>query len=65
LEWYSEDDILLNEILKLEKKNKTKANNLAIDESIKLCKDLLKKHQKGYKDNFGKAKKIAEKLIGD
>jgi tryptophanyl-tRNA synthetase len=65
LEWYSEDDILLNNILELEKKNKTKANDLAIDESIKLCKDLLKKHQKAYKDNFEKAKKIAEKLISD
>jgi len=65
LEWYSEEDILLNKILELENGNKIEANNLAIDESIKLCKDLLKKHQKAYKDNFGTAKKIAEKLIGD
>lgn len=65
LEWYSEDDVLLNRILEIERVNKTEANNLAIDESIKLCRDLLEKHQEAYKENFEKAKRIAEKLIND
>jgi len=65
LEWYSEDDSLLNEILQLEKRNKIEANNLAVDESIKLCEDLLKKHQRSYKNNFKKAEKMAEEIISD
>jgi len=65
LEWYSEDDSIINNIIKLEKKDKAKANNLAVDEAIELVADLLSKHQIKYKENLKEAKKLADNLINE
>lgn len=63
LEWYSDNDSLIEEIKKTEKTDKNHANNMAIEASIPMCEQLLKEHQKAYKKNLKKAKQIANKLI--
>ena len=64
LEWYSEDDDILNEILELHKRDKIKACALAVDEAIKVTNKLLKEHNKYYKKCLEKAKKITDNLLG-
>jgi len=63
LEWYLEGDSVINKILELEKDEKVKANNLAIDEAIKLVDKLLNEHHRKYKKSLEKAKQIADNLI--
>lgn len=63
LEWYCEEDSVINKILSIP--NKKEANNLAIEEACKVIDKLLSNHQKRYKKNLSKAKKIADKLVRD
>ena len=63
LEWYCEDDLIIKKIIGLS--DKRQANNLAIDKACNVVENLLKDHQREYKKNFLKAKKLADKLMDD
>lgn len=61
LEWFSEEDTLINKILEMDDKNK--ATELAIEEACKLVDTLLTAHQKKYIKNLNKAKILVDRLI--
>ncbi|MCK5150021.1 hypothetical protein KAJ87_03805 [Candidatus Pacearchaeota archaeon] len=63
LEWYSKEDSILNKIFEMEKDDKDKANNLAIDEAIKVTNNLLREHRKKCQKYLKKAKEITKILI--
>ena len=61
LEWFSEDDSIINKILKIE--NKKKANELAIEEACNLLDKLLPKHQEEYNKYLKDARRRTEILL--
>jgi len=61
LEWYSDDDALISHINKIS--DKSKANDLAVDEACKVVNVLLTEHQKAYKKYLPYARKLCNQLI--
>ncbi len=63
LEWYSNEDSKIKQILETAKKDKKKANNVAVEEAIKVITNLLEDHKNKYQKNLNKAKRISSKLF--
>jgi len=60
LQWFCEDDFVIEKITK--EKDMKIANNLAIDNAIKVTKDILRQHQKRYENFLERAEKIVSTL---
>lgn len=62
LQWYCNDDTIIEQITR--EKDAKIANNLAIENAIKITKDILSQHQKRYKEFLERAEKIVPTLLG-